>query len=103
VISLRERVERPALVPWIPPPPELAFDTPVILPNLATLERVRDALRVARPKPPRPSPGPHAGDGRGFHPAYRGVTHVTEETQSCPACGGGNPDCASCGGSGTVD
>jgi hypothetical protein len=31
--------------PSIPPPPPLALDTPVVLPDLATLERFRDALQ----------------------------------------------------------
>ncbi len=48
-LSLRLLVERPARSPRIPPAPPLALDTPIVLPNLATLERVRDALRVARP------------------------------------------------------
>lgn len=36
--------------PWIPGPPPLALDTPIILPDLPTLARAAEAL--ARHRPP---------------------------------------------------
>lgn len=49
----RDHVQSPDRRPWIPPPPPLALDTPIVLPNLATLARVVDALRTPEPKSSR--------------------------------------------------
>jgi hypothetical protein len=47
----RDCVTTPDCGLWIPPPPPLDLDTPIILPDLATLERFRDALRVVQYPP----------------------------------------------------
>lgn len=45
------RVESPARSPWIPPPPPLALDTPIVLPDLATLEHALAGLHdLYRPR-----------------------------------------------------
>lgn len=49
-MNLRDRVEAARRGPWIPPPPPLALDTPLIMPDLATLERVAAGLK--QPKAP---------------------------------------------------
>jgi hypothetical protein len=61
-VQLRDCVQAPEPRPWIPPPPPLALDTPIILPDLATLERVADALRVA-PRPPHDATPAAVADG----------------------------------------
>jgi hypothetical protein len=47
-------VTTPELRPWIPPPPPLDLDTPLVMPDLATLERAAAALRTYQPKCSRP-------------------------------------------------
>lgn len=47
----RDHVQSPDRRPWIPPPPPLDLDTPVILPDLATLTRALLALQDPRSQP----------------------------------------------------
>lgn len=48
--SLYHLVEMPSSrIPWLPAPP-LGLGTPLVMPDLATLERLRDVLRTDRPK-----------------------------------------------------
>lgn len=49
----RDCVAAPDERPWIPPPPPLDLDTPIVLPDAATLERAAALLAAHRPQPQR--------------------------------------------------
>jgi hypothetical protein len=49
VIDPRTHVEPPKREPWIPPPPPLALDTPIVLPDIGTLRCAVEGLKRLQP------------------------------------------------------